>query len=211
MAPVIDSAQPQKFAAARDFARRAARVRLFKFVLPVLALFLLTLVAMWPEIERSILRARAISAGIHFKSFANGIMVSPRFRGLDGRDQPYVLTADTAIRVSPERVNLIAPKGDLAMRGGDWLMVIAPYGVYQQRTDQLDLSGWVTLYRSDGTLLMTPSATVDVHQGVASSSEQTHVEGPFGTLDAQGFTLVDKGAVVQFQGPATLVLNGQQH
>jgi len=27
-------------------------------------------------------------------------------------------------------------------------------------------------------------------------------------LDAQGFTLLDKGDVVQFHGPARLVLNG---
>ncbi len=27
-------------------------------------------------------------------------------------------------------------------------------------------------------------------------------EGPFGTLDAQGFTITDKGAAIQFTGPA---------
>ena len=41
-----------------------------------------------------------------------------------------------------------------------------------------------------------------------TSSDRTHAEGPFGTLDAQGFVLVDKGAVIQFQGPAHMVLNG---
>jgi len=30
---------------------------------------------------------------------------------------------------------------------------------------------------------------------------------PFGVLDAQGFTLTDKGAAIQFHGPARLVLN----
>ena len=42
----------------------------------------------------------------------------------------------------------------------------------------------------------------------AAGSEPTHAEGPFGTLDAQGFTITDKGAAVQFIGPAHLVLNG---
>ena len=49
---------------------------------------------------------------------------------------------------------------------------------------------------------------MDVKAAAASSTDQTHAEGPFGVLDAQGFTLVDKGAVVQFHGPARLVLNG---
>ena len=35
-----------------------------------------------------------------------------------------------------------------------------------------------------------------------------HAEGPFGVLDAQGFTIVDKGTAVQFVGPAHVVLNG---
>ena len=34
------------------------------------------------------------------------------------------------------------------------------------------------------------------------------MEGPFGTLDSEGFTLVDKGTAVQFAGPARLVMNG---
>jgi hypothetical protein len=29
-------------------------------------------------------------------------------------------------------------------------------------------------------------------------------------LDAQGFTVLDRGAVVQFTGPARLVLNGDR-
>ena len=42
----------------------------------------------------------------------------------------------------------------------------------------------------------------------AASHEMVHAEGPFGVLDAQGFTVLDRGAVVQFTGPARLVLNG---
>ena len=37
----------------------------------------------------------------------------------------------------------------------------------------------------------------------------THVEGPFGTLDAQGFAMLDRAiAVIQFTGPGRMVLNG---
>ena len=58
--------------------------------------------------------------------------------------------------------------------------------------------------------MRTQSAAVDVRQGAATSSEMTHAEGPFGVLDAQGFTLVDKGAAIQFHGPAKLTLNGHE-
>jgi lipopolysaccharide export system protein LptC len=43
--------------------------------------------------------------------------------------------------------------------------------------------------------------------GAAAGSEPVHVEGPFGILDAQGFTVLDKGATIQFSGPARVTLN----
>jgi hypothetical protein len=45
--------------------------------------------------------------------------------------------------------------------------------------------------------------------GAAAGADPVHAEGPFGTLEARGgFTLLDKGATIQFAGPAHLVLNG---
>jgi lipopolysaccharide export system protein LptC len=87
-------------------------------------------------------------------------------------------------------------------------MVQSKDGVFLQHSGQLDLSHEVTLYRDDGTTLVTASASIDLKNGAAASSDPTHAEGPFGTLDAQGFTVTDKGAAVQFAGPAHLVLNG---
>ena len=67
----------------------------------------------------------------------------------------------------------------------------------------------MVIYRDNGVTLQTPSAAVDLKAGAAAGSQHTHAEGPFGTLDAQGFALVDKGAVVQFDGKSRLVLNEQ--
>jgi hypothetical protein len=47
--------------------------------------------------------------------------------------------------------------------------------------------------------------------GAAAGSEPTHVEGPFGVLDAQGFTVMDKGSAIDFPGPAHVVLNAAEH
>ena len=40
--------------------------------------------------------------------------------------------------------------------------------------------------------MSTDTATVDLKAGVAAGADMVHAEGPFGTLDAQGFTLTDK-------------------
>jgi len=130
------------------------------------------------------------------------------YRSVDDHDRPYTVTAATAEQVSPERINLTTLKADVTLNDGTWLMLQAKHGVFLQHANQLDLSGAVTLYRDDGTTMTTASASVDLKNGAAASAEPTHAEGPFGTLDAQGFTLTDKGTAIQFAGPAHLVLNG---
>jgi len=94
------------------------------------------------------------------------------------------------------------------LQNGTWLMVKAKQGVFMQHRNLLDLSHDVTLYRDDGTTLVTASASLDLIRGAAAGAEPVHAEGPFGTLDAQGFTATDKGTSIEFAGPAKLVLNG---
>jgi lipopolysaccharide export system protein LptC len=189
-------------------ARRRLVITLTKWLLPAAALLLLTTIALWPQVDR--LRDSARIALQRAASEVGGATVTDaQYRGVDDQNRPYTLTATTAQQDGPDRVNLTTPKGDMTLTNGTWLMVHSKLGVYLQHSGQLDLSQDVTLYRDDGTTLVTASASVDLKNGAAASSEPTHAEGPFGTLDAEGgFTLTDKGAIIQFVGPAHLVLNG---
>jgi lipopolysaccharide export system protein LptC len=119
-----------------------------------------------------------------------------------------MVSADTAVKVGEERYALTNPRGDMTMRNGTWVQVQSKHGIYVQKADQLDLSRDVVLYRQDGTTMTSSTATVDMRKGAVTSADYTHAEGPFGTLDAEGFTLLDKGGLMQFHGPAKLVLNG---
>lgn len=178
-----------------------------KIGLPVFALALLTLVVMWPEISRLSERTRMSFHRVFSLEAENGRMIEPHYRGVDQRGRPYTMTASWAKQIGPNQVELGQPKGDIVLESGNWMQVEGDHGVFIQHTEMLDLSGNVTLYRDDGTVLRTETAEVDLKQGAASSSDMTHAEGPFGVLDAQGFTLVDKGAGIQFHGPARLILN----
>ncbi len=191
---------------ARRLARRGRLVRIAKYALPVMALALLSTIALWPELSRTIANGRVTWHRLTMVDASSGQMVSPRYRGVDGRNQPYMVSAATADQAGPDRVNLVRPRGDVTLSSGVWMQVQSRAGVFQQHENQLDLSGNVTLYRQDGTTLNAATATIDLRQGAATSDSPTHAEGTFGTLDAQGFTLVDKGGVVQFHGPAKLVL-----
>ncbi|HEY2617301.1 MAG TPA: LPS export ABC transporter periplasmic protein LptC [Acetobacteraceae bacterium] len=182
-------------------------INITKWLLPAVALVLLSTIALWPQIDRMSDSAR-IAYQRMTASVGGATVTDARYRGIDEHGRPYTLTAVTAQQDGPDRINLTTLKADITLADGTWLMLQSKQGVFLQHTQQLDLSHDVTLYRDDGTTLITASAAVDLKNGAATSAEPTHAEGPFGTLDAQGFTLTDKGAAIQFAGPAHLVLNG---
>lgn len=190
-------------------ARRRFLVLIVKWVLPVVALALLTTVAAWPELSRDVAGSRLTlrRGGVDPES---GQLTHARYNGVDLHARPYTVTADFAKQPTQDRIDLTMPVGDMTLENGTWLRGEGQQGVYMQQSGQLDLSGNVTLYRDDGITLQTDMATLDVKQGAAASAAMVHVEGPFGTLDAQGFTLLDKGSAIQFTGPGRLVLNGQK-
>jgi lipopolysaccharide export system protein LptC len=188
-------------------ARRRVVVNVTKWLLPAGALALLASMALWPELSR--MQDQERIALQHMSSAGgNATLTDARYNGVDQQGHPYTVTAATAEQVTPDRINLTNPKADTTQANGTWLMLQSKQGVYLQNANQLDLSKDVTLYRDDGTTVTSASASIDLKQGVAAGAEPTHAEGPFGTLDAQGFTITDKGAAIQFTGPARLVLNG---
>ena len=171
-----------------------------------MALALLAAVALWPEIDRANEHNR-FGFGALSGEIDGARLTHARYRGVDESNRPYTITADIARQETPERVELTMPVADLTEHDGSWLMLRARHGTYMQKVDQLDLLHDVVLYRDDGLTLTTASAAIDLRNGAAASGVTVHAEGPFGTLDSEGFTLVDKGTAVQFAGPARLVMN----
>ena len=207
---ILDGPRRRQTLNSRKIAMRRIAVLVAKVGLPVMATALLSAIVLWPEIVRVGDSARLSFRRVFAIEAESGRMVDPHYRGVDERGRPYTMTASWAAQSGPTRVDLGDPKADMVLEGGNWLQVEARRGVFIQHSEQLDLSQDVTLYRDDGTVVRTDTAAVDVKQGAAASNDKTHAEGPFGVLDAQGFTLIDKGAAIQFQGPARLTVNGAQ-
>lgn len=191
----------------RDLARRRILVTLTKWLLPVVAVALLSTIALWPELDRVADQTR-LSFGGASGTIQGARLTDAQYRGVDQQGRPYTLTASVAQQAGPNRINLTSPKGDITLQDGTWLMLEAKHGVFSQHSDTLDLSHDVTLYRDDGTTMKSASASVDLKNSAAASGDPVHASGPFGTLEAQGFTLLDKGTIIQFTGPTHLVLNG---
>lgn len=203
-------ARSRRLPSAGALARRRWLIRLTKWLLPAFALVLLSMLALWPELDHP-----ADEARLSFRQMGGNIggarLSDARYHAVDKLGRPYTVTAAVAQQDGPDRILLTLPKGDITLANGTWLMLEAKQGVYLQQGKQLDLSRDVTLYRDDGTTMVTDSAAVDLKEGAAAGSQPVHAQGPFGTLSAKGgFTVVDKGTVIQFAGPAKVVLNGAQ-
>jgi lipopolysaccharide export system protein LptC len=187
--------------------RRRLMINASKFVLPAAAVLLLSSIALWPEFNTQSDRTRFSMGGVSV-SMDGARLTDAHYNGVDEHGRPYTVTAATAIQRDEDRVDLTMPNGDITLENGNWLDVRSKQGVFMRKDQQLDLSHDVVLYRDDGTTMTTQSATVAMKDGAASGSMSTHVEGPFGTLDATGFTTVEKGAAIQFWGPVRVELNG---
>ena len=187
-------------------ARRRWLINTSKFVLPAAAVVLLASIALWPEFNEAADKARFVYNGLRAMDGAR--LTNAHYRGIDERGRPYTVTAATAVQRDAEQVDLTVPNADMTLENGTWINVKSKRGVFMRKAQQLDLSDDVVLYRDDGTTMTTSSASVEMKAGAASGAAPTHVEGPFGTLDASGFTTVDKGAAIQFWGPVHALLNG---
>lgn len=198
------SLPPRLAPSAPAIARRRRRIGFAKLVLPALAACLLASVALWPELAGNLPLGEV---GLHGQPVTpTGEIVDARYRGIDATGRRFTLTAATASQDGLNIINLTQPKADIGATGGPWLYGSAARGVLDRASHELDLAGGVMLYRSDGTTLTTDTATMDFASGVAVGNARVHVEGPFGTLDAQGFSASDGGEVIRFTGPGRLVL-----
>jgi lipopolysaccharide export system protein LptC len=138
-------------------------------------------------------------------------MQGAEYHGTDMHGQPFTLTANTADQKTSDEVALVRPIGDITLKSGAWLELRSDKGLFHQKSQKLGLNGNVTLYRNDGTTMVVSKADIDLRAGSASSTQPVQVQGPFGQLNAtNGFLLADRGAVITFNGPATLTLTQAQ-
>jgi len=204
---------------ARGMARRHAAMRLAKLALPAGAATLLALLMFWPDIEGkegrlSFRRGPAI--------VAEALQVtSPLYQGLDELNRPYTVTARMArqrpnaaagmpVAAGTEVIELDAPRADMTMTDGAWLLIESRDGVYDRGRNRLHLAGDVTIYHDNGMRFQSDTASVDITGGNANGNRPTQAQGSFGTIVSEGFELRERGAVVIFTGNSHAVLEGNQ-
>ncbi|MBA5726731.1 LPS export ABC transporter periplasmic protein LptC [Bombella mellum] len=185
---------------AEDMARRRLLMRRAKWVLPGLAALLLLSVATWPEINHLIHQNSAILAIMRRTHTDSGMMEHAAYRDVDSHNRPYTITARIAQQSEHDRIDMIEPEADIMLHNHQWVHARADNGMYLQHEQTLTLNGHVVIYRSDGVLLNSPSADIDLPQQVIATHDWVHAEGPFGTQDAEGAFMDQQTDTLQFLG-----------
>ncbi|WP_375594215.1 LPS export ABC transporter periplasmic protein LptC [Algihabitans albus] len=185
-------------------------VSTMKVLLPAVAVGLVLLIAIWPQIETSSgFRLDAVEHLSDAPIPEEATMINPRYEGIDENRRPFMITADVARQLQPndrETIDMQSPAADLFDDAGKWLAITADNGVYRRDQEVLLLDGNVNIFHDDGYELQTEQAVVDLATDLATSSTPTFGQGSFGTITSEGLRVEERGARVFFTGRAHMVL-----
>ena len=183
-------------------------VALMKYALPLIAGCVLLMVVAWPELKPKPERFSVGISDLKVNIEAGQRVVNARFTGVDSENQPFSVTAETVVQAanSDDAVNLTQPKADLTLANNSWIAIAAPKGTFLRKQEILNLVGGVDLFHDDGYEFHTDTARMDFQNGAASGDTPVRGQGPFGTVTAEGFNIMDKGAHIMFVGKSRLVI-----
>jgi len=183
-------------------------VSLMKFVLPGLAVTVMGAMMLWPQIKARTDQFVVGFATLDPRETDPRTLVNPRFLGLDDKEQPYTLIARSAEEHSddPNLVDLDNPQGDILLNEGRWVALNGDTGLYSKQDRTLDLWGNVTLYRDDGFEFKSETAHLNLDDSSGHGDDPVKGQWPDGTIQSEGFELIDGGAVINFTGHANLLL-----
>ena len=205
---------------ATRWSRRRAGVRLsmsggyslfvgvMKVLLPAAAAVFIMLLLAWPELTPGKDGIDLDLSELAIDQPEGVTMLNARFSGFDGRNQPFLVTADVASQATENDsiVTLELPKADITLEDGTWVALSARDGRYDREQKTVDLVGEVSFFHDKGFELHTETAHFDLAKGTAMGRETVTGQGVFGQIEATGFDSFDQGDRIIFTGPTRLLL-----
>jgi lipopolysaccharide export system protein LptC len=183
-------------------------VGFMKVLLPAMAAGLILLVVAWPQFSVDEGQFRLSMSKLAPEQADSLTMLNAHFEGVDEKDQPYTITADMATQSENDKdlVTMELPKADITLEDGTWLALTARSGEYRKESEMLDLAGSVSLFHDQGFELQTDAARIDLNAGTAEGVHPVEGQGSIGSIQAEGFRVLDRGARILFTGKSHLVV-----
>ncbi|MFK7865868.1 MAG: LPS export ABC transporter periplasmic protein LptC [Alphaproteobacteria bacterium] len=178
-----------------------------KYILPTSALSLLIIGMIWPFLN--------FNQGNFFEFDFGDVMdagrdrlqvVNFKFSSTDGDKQPYNLTAIRVDQQSEQSYQLVEPKADLLMAEGNWALISANEGIYDEQNKEVDLSGNVEMFHDLGYELYMPTMKIKLETGQVSSTDPVEGQAVQGYFEAEGITLFNKGRQLKLLGKSKMII-----
>lgn len=162
---------------------------------------------LWPIVFKDEMRINvAFSEVEQVDTTEKPSMLNPRFHGVDEAEQPFNVIASRAIHQGGEQYVLEDVSGDIVTNKDGWFYIAANYGDLNMTDKSINLNGSVNIFSDKGFEVFTDAAFVDFQDSLATSDAKVMMQGPLGTMDAQGFIIRDKGNTMLFYGGVTTTL-----
>ena len=190
------------------------RVVLLKTSLPIFAFLLAATILIWPAlVEQKDKFSLAVKPQTSIKG-SKIDMEKVRFYSVDGGDQPITVVASTIKETDPEKqiVTLSDPVAQYKMNNGVILTAKTPYGLAFQKEEYLYLEDQVITTSDNGYTMYSSKVICDYDKGTLDSDESVDIQGPAGTLKAEGFFVFNKGDNIDFKKKTkTLILQTKEN
>jgi lipopolysaccharide export system protein LptC len=136
-------------------------------------------------------------------------MDSPHLTGFTPDQRAYDLRAKTATQdvTDPVHVELHEMTAKVQMEDKSGVTMEAATGLFDTKTQILELKERIFLQSSLGYEARLSQATVDMLKGTVTSDRPVAVKLLNGTLDGNRMQITDSGAVLLFDGGVSMVLN----
>ncbi len=196
-----------RFAAA---ARHSRLVRTLRVAVPAaVALAMAAIVAVSLFNPFRLLAKLPIDPGRLVVSGTKVTMESPHLSGFTPDGRPYELWAKAATQdlTRPDQVDLSTLRAKLMTEDQSTVMIDARSGVFDTKSQLLQLRKDVYLLATTGYEAWLTQALVDLGKGTISSDEPVDVKWQGGTLRGQKLRITDKGELIRFDGGVVMHLD----
>lgn len=129
----------------------------------------------------------------------------------DKQNRPFLVRAERAVQSEskPDEIDLENVTGEME-RDGNLLKFRADRAVYDNKSDNIDLSGNVEVVSPREFVATLRSARVSLTDRHVTSQEPVHVAFDGGTIDAGGVVVYDDGARIVFKNRVRTLIRSNE-
>jgi hypothetical protein len=163
-------------------ARSRSAAAFLKFLLPTMAIAVISAVVLWPQLLHNFYAATSSTIRLKLQDdTAVNAAIHPVYHGVDRSGQPYTLKATRGEEIAPHTYALENP-----------LLI------YYLHSGKIYLQKDVHLKHSLGYDFITTRAVIDVEKSTITGDDLVTGQAPTGKIESLGFQVIEKGNRIIF-------------